>query len=98
MRRDGTASINYGKKAARRRVIIACLVVVQAQLVVKALRRVTVAGGRDVLGVALLAPGVVAQPGTDAAIGIENDVDAAQACPESVEGWSVNRKRVPSAS
>jgi hypothetical protein len=60
------------------RVIIVRLVIVQAQRVVKALRRVAVAGGRYIQGVPLLAPRVIAQPGTDAAVGIENDVDAAQ--------------------
>jgi hypothetical protein len=74
------------------RVIIARLVVVQAQLVVKALGGVAVAGGRNVFRVPLLAPRVVAQPGTDAAIGIEYDVDVVQARPEPVEEWSVSRK------
>jgi hypothetical protein len=77
------------------RVIIARLVIVQAQLVVKALRGVAVAGGRNVFRIPLLTPRVVAQPGTDSAIRPQRGVDAAQACPEPVEGWSVSRKRMP---
>jgi hypothetical protein len=98
MRRDRTASINDGKKAARRRIIIARLVVVQAPFVVKALRGVAVAGGRDVLGVALLAPRVVAQLGTNSTIGPQGHANAAQTCPEPVKGWSVSRKLTPPPS
>ena len=81
------------------RIKIARLIVVQAQLVVKALGGVAVAGGRNVFRVPLLAPRVVPQPGTDATVGIEDDVDAARACrftafsasSEPVERWSIRK-------
>jgi hypothetical protein len=78
-RQPGHAWHNHvgADEAPNMRVIIARLVVVQAQLFVKALRSVAVAGGRNVLRIPLLAPGIVAQPGTAVAVGIKDDVDAA---------------------